>query len=288
MKGIENLKRTSFPYLMVLPMAMSIAIVFLYPLVYAVGLSFFREESFIGLGNYIRLIHDPRFWWSMFITIIYVILYFFGVFVVGMFTALVANINFRFSNILNMIITIPYAIPDVAAALIWMWMFDYQYGVLNYVLIKIGLVDIPLLWLQNPSLALISVLIVTIWRLFPLHTLIILAAIRAVPDEQYEAAFIDGASSLQAFWYITLPGIWRILCILAVLTFVWSFKRFTMLYLMTGGGPSAASETVIIRIYRVAFEYFDINYASTMGTVVLLVLLGITILYFKITQGKVE
>lgn len=288
MKGIKNLKRTSFPYLMVLPLVTSLTIVFLYPLIYAVSLSLFREDTFIGLGNYIQLILDSRFWWNMFITLIYVTLYFIGVFVVGMFTALVANIHFRFSGIVNMIMTIPYAIPDVAAALIWMWIFDYHYGIFNHVLIKIGLIDTPLLWLQSPSLALISVLIATIWRLFPLHTLIILAAIRAVPDEQYEAASIDGATSFQAFWYITLPGIRKILSILSVITVVWSFKRFTMLYLMTGGGPSSASEIVVIRIYRVAFEYFNINYASTMGTIVLLVLLGITTFYFKITKEEVE
>lgn len=276
-----------FPYALVLPLVAITCFVFLYPILSAVVLSFRNNYGeFVGIRNYVRLLNDSSFWFNVKLTLIYVALYSGGVFFVGFVTALVSNMDWRGQKVCNTMMTLPYAIPDVAASLIWMWMFDYQYGVLNSILMRLGVISQPIGWLISPSAAMHGVLMATVWRLFPLHSMIILAALRSVPKELYEAADIDGANSLQSFFYITVPSIKRVLEVLVLLTIVWSFQRFTILYLLTGGGPAGTTETAVVRIYRTAFEYFDQSYAYTMGTFVLMVLIVITLVYLWLNKPR--
>ncbi len=277
------------PYGFVLPLLAIVCFVFLYPLLSAVYLSFHNNYGdYIGIKNYARLFNDRSFWFNVKLTFLYIVLYAVGVFFVGFVTALVGNTNWRGQKICNTFMTLPYAIPDVAASLLWMWIFDYNYGVLNYILRGLGLISQPVGWLISPDVAMHGVILATVWRLFPLHSMIILAALRSVPRELYESASIDGANAAQSFVHITVPSIKRVLEVLMLLTIVWSFQRFTILYLLTGGGPAGSTETAVVRIYRTAFEYFDPSYAYTMGTIVLLLLLIITGVFLWVTRSKEE
>lgn len=271
------------PYVMASSLVVSIALIFLFPLYQGIALSFFKDKAFIGLSNYVTLFNDEAFWHAMFLTFIYVVVYTAGVFFVGFVTALIVwnaeESRLAGRGIISSLTMLPYAIPDVVAALLWSWMFDFTLGVINYGLSLIGVH--PIQWLMSPSFALYSVLLATIWRLFPLHTMIILAGFRSIPREVFEAAEIDGAGAISKFFRMTLPLSWNVLSLLLLLTIVWSFKRFTILWLMTGGGPSRASETVVITIYREAFRYFNKNYASAIGTVMLLIVGIIAIAYIS-------
>lgn len=276
-----------FPYAFVFPLVAIICFVFLYPLLSAVYYSF-RDNygEYIGIRNYVRLFNDGSFWYNIKLTFIYILLYAVGVFFVGFTSALVGDLEWCGQKVCNTLMTLPYAIPDVAAALIWMWMFDYQYGILNFILTRLGIISEPIGWLISPTFAMHGVILATVWRLFPLHSMIILAALRSVPRELYEAARIDGANAVQSFFRITIPAIRNVLEVLLLLTIVWSFQRFTVLYLLTGGGPAGMTETAVVRIYRTAFEYFDQSYAYTMGTFVLVVLLIITVFYLWLTRSE--
>jgi len=293
LNNVENLTKKldqMILYVFTFPLILLIGLVMLYPLCYAVFLSFYQGSSFVGLTNYIKLYNDKYFWHSLQLTFIYVIVYTAGVFFVGFITALLTwhaeQTNLKGKGIIGGIITLPYVIPDVVASLLWLWMFTPSQGVINYILKSIGIIKSSISWVGNPSLALYSVLLVTIWRLFPLHTLIILAGFRSIPNEIFEAAKIDGAGTFRKFFSIMLPMTSSILSLLLLLTIVWSFKRFTIIWLMTGGGPNRASEITVIQIYREAFSFFNKNYASTIGTVMLGIVTIISVIYLKLRKER--
>lgn len=286
--GMFEKKRRSIilPYLLSAPLLLMIVFVFLLPLGMGVGLGFFSEKgSFVGFANYKILISNRYFVRSLVLTLIYVCLYTGGVFVVGFFTSLLIwhaeRTRFRGSALLKTLITLPYAIPDVVAALIWTLLLDPQMGLVNYLfeLISFGHFS-PQRWLQDPSLALYSVILVTIWRLFPLHTLILLGAYRTIPSEIIESAELDGAGPSTKFFRIILPLISDIVGSLLLLTVVWSFNRFTMLWLLTQGGPARASEITVIFVYREAFVFLKRNLAAAGGTTLAGIVCSVVILYF--------
>jgi len=282
-----------FPYFLILPVSLCLLTVFFYPLIKNIVMSFYsvefvKEGPFCGLENYKRMLSDRLFWHAVKITLIYVVTYTVSVFALGFFTALLVNCSFKGRKFARMMITSPFAIPDVVAVLVWMWMYDYSFGVLNFLLMKIGLIGEPIMWLQNASTALYSVLLVTIWRLFPAHSLLLLAALQSIPKELYEAAMIDGANSIHKFFYITIPGIMPVVNVLLVLTIMWSFKRFTILWVLTRGGPIHASETLVVQLYRKAFMYSEMGEAAALGTFGILGLMFIITMFTVVRQKEEE
>jgi len=283
-------KGKHYPYLFDSLIIVMITFLFIYPLFCCIAKSFSFDNNF-SFGNYIKLFSDSTFLNSILITFLYVLLYTFGIMTVGFITALVIDkgeqLNLPGAKVFTAFLTLPYAIPDVVASLIWLWMLNPRRGVINYLLS--WAVNSEIGWLTNSDLALISVLLVSIWRLFPMHTLIILAAFRTVPTSLYEAASIDGASVLRQFFHITLPSISNIMKFLLLLTIVWSFKRFTIIWFLTRGGPMHATETLSIMIFKEAFKFFNRNYASAIS-VILLVIVGVVSIfllkYLRVQDGE--
>lgn len=276
------------PYVLNTLIVLMLVLLFVYPLLYGITNSFsYRGE--MTTANYSRLFSDRNFWNALWITFMYVFLYTIGIMIIGFVTALAIDVGeekrLPGSRIFSSFLTLPYAIPDVVGSLIWLWMMNPRRGVINYLLSFLGIEGLN--WLTSSDLALISVVLVGIWRLFPMHTLIILAAFKTVPKELYEAAELDGASTLQQFFFITLPSIANIMKFLVLLTVVWSFKRFTIIWLLTAGGPMRATETLAILIYKEAFLFFDREYASAIAVVLLLIVGAVSIIYMKMS-GKSE
>jgi multiple sugar transport system permease protein len=143
-------------------------------------------------------------------------------------------------------------------------------------------------WLQIPSLAMGWVVLISSWKAFPFYSLVILAALQSVPQEIYEAAKVDGATPLQLFWYITLPSIRTTLELLVVLASIFSFKQFTIIYLMTGGGPSGATETIVMRIFNTAFRFYDYSYATAFGVAGFIVSLVITFFFITLQSRRAQ
>jgi len=276
------------PYIFLFPILFMLGGIFIYPICVAIRLSFYNAQmasfsnaKYIGLQNYWNILHDPFFWSSLKLTLIYSVCTVIGSYVVGLFLAVMLNNRFKGRAFARAIIVLPWAIPDLAALLIWGWMFDPQYGILNYLLWSAGIVQQGFSWLSNTSMAMPSILIVTIWKWFPFSALILLAGLQSIPQDLYEAAYIDGANRIQCFFNITLPGLRAVSKILLLLLSVWSFGSFVIIYILTGGGPARATETLSIQVYMKAFRFGQVGEADALGMFLLLIALVFSIVYFK-------
>jgi ABC-type sugar transport systems, permease components len=242
---------------------------------------FLEHGKFIGLKNYARVIADKNFWHAFRIMVEYSVIYTAGIFIIGFFTAFLLDKSpGRLKSVFRTFFILPYAIPDVVAAMVFMWMLDYQFGILNYIMKVLHIVKDPVLWFDNPTLALLAIIGIEIWRLFPLHTMIIFAGLQDVPQDLYEAANMDGANPVVKFFNVTIPYLRQVFGILLTLTIVWSLRRFAMTWLLTKGGPDRGTETLVIQIYSNAFSYNKMGYAATIGNLLLFITIAIVIFYF--------
>jgi len=289
--GLHRVRSAAAPYLFALPVALYIGILVLYPIGQGIATSFTRTEllstlppRWAGLANYRRLIADPAFWQALRITLLYTALVVSATVVTSVATALLMNARFHGRGVARTAITLPYAFPEVAAVLIWTWMLSQQFGVLNVFARWVLPVSENLHWLTEPGMAMLSVILVTLWKIFPFYSLVVLTAIQTLEAELYEAARIDGAGALACFRHITLPGIGPTLGLMTLLATIFSFRRFTVIYLLTGGGPANATKTLVISVYEHAFRFFDLSYGSAVGVAGLVVTLAIAAVYFAIQR----
>lgn len=282
------------PYLLALPIILYEVGLIIYPIGQGVYGSFQQIQlaaniapEWVGLDNYRRMFDDPAFWMVMKTTLIFTALVIVVAIGAGLATALLFNRPFRFRPLARAMLMLPWAFPEVPVVMIFVWILSPQFGVVNLLVRWIpGITENPQ-WLQVPSLAMGWVVLITAWKVFPFYSLVILAALQAVPQEIYEAAKVDGANTLQLFWRITLPSISTTLELLVVLASIFSFKQFTIIYLMTGGGPSGATETIVMRIFNTAFRFYDYSYATAFGVAGFVVSLVIAF-FFIILQARRE
>lgn len=260
------------PYLLALPIVFYEIGLIIYPIGQGVYGSFQQIQlaanippKWIGLDNYRRMFSDPAFWMVMQTTLIFTALVIVVAIGAGLATALLFNRPFRGRPVARAMLMLPWAFPEVPVVMIFIWILSPQFGVVNLLVRWIPGVTQNPQWLQVPTLAMGWVVLITAWKVFPFYSLVILAALQSVPQEIYEAAKVDGANTLQLFWRITLPSIRTTLELLIVLASIFSFKQFTIIYLMTGGGPSGATETIVMRIFNTAFRFYDYSYATAFG-----------------------
>lgn len=201
----------------------------------------------------------------------------------GLLAALLLDGTFRGRGIARALVTIPWAAPPVAAALIFVWMFNAQYGLFSHLAQFLGFAEGGVNWLDEPSFALPAILITTIWQIFPFSSVVILAALQGVPSELREAAVIDGADRLSIFRAVTWPTIRPSVALLTLLITVWSLRRFDVIWLMTQGGPLGETNTLVIDLYRRAFVYLDLGRAAAVGIIGLVVAILVTLVYFWLT-----
>lgn len=243
-------------------------------------------DLFIGLGNYIKLFHEESFFLglknSLELTLVTVV----GSNLVGLGLALLLNMEFKGRGIFRALVIIPWTLPAVAAVLIWIWILDYQFGVANYILSIAGIVKESIPWLSSTQMAMVSVIIVCIWKQFPISCIMYLASLQTVDHTQYEAAEMDGANLIQKFFCITLPGIAASGGVVLLLTSVWAFREFTIIQIMTNGGPSRATETLVVQSYLEAFNNFNYGYASSLGMITFAISLIFSVVYYKLILGR--
>lgn len=240
-----------------------------------------RPEDYVGLANYNRLISDPAVWNSLKLTLIYAVSTVVGAIALGLICALLLNANLKGRAIARTLITVPWAVPVVASALIWVWIFNPQQGVLNYFLSLLGLIKEPQLWLISPKWALFSVITVDTWAKFPVAAVVLLTALQAVDPNLYEAARIDGAGNLAVFRYVLIPSIRSSLNVITVLFSIWALRRFTTVWILTQGGPTGSSEVLVVKVYREIFAFFNAGYASTIAVLGLVLAALVTLIYFR-------
>jgi multiple sugar transport system permease protein len=286
-------RRPSFlPYFLALPILAYETFFILYPVYEGIKSSFYKQKvgrpaRWVGLENYQRLIHDDAFWHVVQTTLIYMVSVIVLAIGFGLGSALILNRAFKGRTVARGIMTMPWAFPDVPTVLTFLWMLNPNFGVMNLFARVLPWVDGNQKWLLNSHLAFVSVVLITAWKGFPFYSLVILAALQTVPPELTEAARVDGANKTQAFFAVTLPVISPTLLLLTVLASIFSFKQFTMIWLLTGGGPAGATETIVIRIYNTAFRFYDFSYAAVLGVAGFVMALTIA-LFFVAMQRRQE
>lgn len=279
------------PYFFLAPTMIALAVVFFYPMAMTIRMSFFssslrdRDGTFVGLKQFVDVISQPFFGDLLLTSALYSGGIVGFVWVVGLGTALLVRDSFRFRGLARTALIVPWAVPYVAAALIWGYMYDYEFGVFNYLLVRTGLVDEKVFFLTACPSALFSVTGVSVWKLYPFGTVMFLAALQTIPLEQYESAKIDGANVLQRFRYVTLPGVRSVSIFLVLLMTIWTFGRaFAVIFILTGGGPAGCTETIVIRSYLEAFNFHRPGTAAALGVIVLGISLVFAFVFLWISQ----
>jgi multiple sugar transport system permease protein len=235
--------------------------------------------TFAGLSNFYRVIADPLFHQTLWNTAIWVIGSVSLEMLLGLGFALVLHQKFFLRGTVRTILLVPYLIPTIVAVLTWKFMFHDIVGILNFALMAIHVIDAPLLWLSSPSSAMISVIMIGTWKFFPFACLAILAILQTIPQEQYEADQIDGASSWQIFRRITIPHILPVFLLTALLRTIWAFNKFDIIYLLTGGGPVNSTTTLPVMVYLKAFDDYDFGQAAAVAVLTFAIMVLLMIVY---------
>ena len=262
------------PYVFLLPAAAYIVVFQAVPLLQEIYLSFTRtnllnptRSTWVGLDNYARIFASADFRQTLLTTLVYVLACVVGAVGSGLVVALLLNSSFPGRGIARALVTVPWAAPGIATALIATWMLNAQYGVLTRALRAVG-VDVGESGvLDNPRLALAAVLVTTVWQLFPFVAVVLLSALQAVPAELVEAARMDGAGSGWVFRAVTWPVIRPTVGLIALLMTIWSLRRFELIWLMTRGGPLGRTRTLVIDLYSQAFDSKQLGAAAAVGMV---------------------
>lgn len=203
-------------------------------------------------------------------------------FVIGMILALAFNRGGRHERLMRSVILLPWVTPTIISALLWSWIFQPQYGILNYVLTTLHVIQEPLNWLSSAELALPSVAIAALWRQIPFMFLMLLAGLQGIPREMYEAAAIDGANPIQSFFHITLPFLRNVIRTTVLISIIANFKQFPLFWTMTGGGPIDRTTTLAILSYRKAFVNLDFGTGAAVATVWLVSLVIVSLVYNRV------
>lgn len=280
------------PYGMVAPALIIFLVFSIYPIGYMIYLSFHNWDlinpvkQFVGMNNFKDLMNDALFLQVIRNSIVYMIVTVLGSIILGTLLAVFLNKDTRISRILQSVTFAPYVISMVSVAFIWQWIMDADYGLLNYFLNFFGISNID--WLNNTSIAIFSLAVISIWKSLGYNALIILAALKSVAKYIYEAAQIDDTKPMKVFFKITLPMISPSLFFLTIMNIISSFKVFETISLITAGGPMNSTNTLVYYIYEYGFKYNKIGYASAAGVILFLILGVMTILYFKVLSRKVH
>ena len=276
------------------PSLLFILFVFTIPIIYSIYISFFRynillpQRPFIAWGNYISLIRDGVFWHSLGVTIYFVLGAVMLEMLLGILIALLLNQDFWGKNYLRVIMLVPWAVPWVVNGIMWKWIYNTEFGALNIFLKQLGMISENINWLGEPFRALNMMILADVWKETPFIAILLLAGLQTIPEQYYEAARIAGAGVWQRFYQITLPLLKPIIFVALSLRTIWAFKSFDLVYALTQGGPSQGTNLLNFHIYQTTFSYLNFGYGATLSIVLTLIIMVITLFYYKYVLGQVE
>lgn len=293
MKTAFKKRESRSGYLFTLPAILVVFSLIIYPLGYGIFISTQRtnlisEWTFVGAKYYTELLTDADFLNSLRISLVFAFFVVVGNFAVGLLLAVILNQNIKFATVFKIILMLPWLLPEVVVALIWKWLFNPTYGLINHILNSIGLIDSDVSWFDSSTSALAGVIFVATWKGYPIVMILMLAGMKNIPQERYEAAAVDGASRLQQFRHVTLPGLRPIFLVTFILETAWWFKHFTIIWLMTSGGPAGATKVISIDIYQQAFANFNFGKAAAESVIILVILLTASYIYARALRDDNE
>jgi multiple sugar transport system permease protein len=276
------------PFLFLAPALVVTAVVVLFPVIETVRLSFTNyviynpeETRFVGLANFAQLLHDEVFWISLWHSAIWIV----GVvglqFLLGLATALLLNESFWWRGLARALVVVPWALPSVIIGLMWTWIYDFNTGVLNDVMIRLHLISTPIAWLARPDLALGAIMLALVWQGFPFFAITILSGLQTVPGELYEAAEVDGATRWQRLVNVTLPSIADVITTALLLRTIWVANSLDVILVTTGGGPGYATHTLPLYAFLRAYSGMEFGYGAALALVLTALLFAVVWFYVK-------
>jgi ABC-type sugar transport system permease subunit len=283
--------------LLLLPAVLIIMAIAMYPLISAIKDSFFQinlrfENSprpLVWLANYQQIIlNDMRFRNALRVTGTLAAVSVIGELIIGMIVALVVNRPFFGRGLVRAAVLVPWALTTVVSAKMWSWIYDIQWGVLNDLLLRVHLIDRPIIWLANPTLTLWAMIGAEIWKTTPFMALLLLAGLQLIPGELYEAASIDGATAWQKFWRVTLPLMKPTILVALLFRTIDALRVFDLARVLTNGGPGQATETLSLYSYTVLFTNLNFGYGSALAVTTFLVVLIVSIFYVKVLGAPTQ
>ena len=283
-RGLTD-KQTGF--LLVLPGLTLFVAIILYPFISAVCMSFtdkslmFPDSQFVGIANYQKVFSDPYFGKTLLTTLEFVLLSTLLPFTLGLIWAIDLNQKFRGSEFLRGVTLVNWIIPGTAIGFLWSWIFNGQYGILNALLKGVGIIDKDTAWLGQVQTALFCVVIARTWQMLPWYMAFLLGGLQGVSMEQIEAARMDGANNLQAFFKIIVPSMKSIMSLVLILGVIGNLQHFDLPWTMAQGGPARATTTLSIEVYKTAFKNWNLGKAATIGTVWAILLSLFSFIYLK-------
>lgn len=256
----------------------------IYPLCYGIFISFFNTNlvniwRFTGLLNYVDTLKNSGFLLSIARSFSFTFFVVSGHFILGFIYALALNTRVKYRTLFRVLLLLPWLFPEVVVALLWKWLYNPNYGLFNGILLQARIIKEPALWLSSSLYAFTAVILTCIWKGYPLVMIQVLAGLQIISADLYEAAMLDGCSKPQLFRHVTLPGLKSVLMVTLILDTVWWFKHFTIIWLLTTGGPGSSTTVASIEIYKRAFQFFEWGPAASGAAVVFVICVIIGLIY---------
>ncbi|WP_193198654.1 carbohydrate ABC transporter permease [Nostoc sp. MG11] len=268
-------------WILLTPALLLLLFVFAYPILRAFWLSVFTrnlgtelQSVFSGFDNYVRMAGDGRFWQSLWATTVFTTVSVLSELLLGLGIALVLNQAFFGRGIVRTIAILPWALPTALIGLAWAWIFNDQFGIVNDLLLRLGLIQTGINWLGDPTLAMSAAIFADVWKTTPFISILLLAGLQSISKDLYEAYSVDGANTWQSFRNITLPLLLPQILIAVLFRFAQAFGIFDLIAVMTGGGPGGATEVVSLYIYSTVMRYLDFGYGAALVVVTFLILIS--------------
>jgi len=292
----EMMSISKFGLILLSPTILILLVLVGFPIVYSIYLSFFDlilsspgKLNFVGLKNYVDILQNPVFLNSLWKTAWFTFSFLFGTTVTGMVIALMLNMRFIGKSVVITILLIPWAIPRVVNALIWKWIYDGNYGVLNAIFVRLGIIDQYKFWFgESPLISITLISVAYAWKMIPFVALLVLAALQTIPRELYEAAKVDGANGWTRFWKVTVPQLKYPLIIILILQTTRAIKVFDLIAVLTRGGPGDRTMVTYYYVYKIAFDYLNVSAGAAAAYVVTAIIVLFAVSYYFMLRGGEE
>ena len=291
--GIER-QEARVAWALVLPAVLTILLVALFPLAWTVWESLHLHDlrmpwlgkPFVGIDNYVEAFRDPRFWAALGHTAFFALTSVGLELIIGLWLALALNRAFRGRGLVRAAVLVPWAIPTVVSALLWRFMFEGQTGIVNSVLVGIGVLKEPVVWFIQPTGAWVPVILADVWKTTPFVALLLLAGLQNIDASLYEAARIDGASVWRQFRHVTLPLLKPAILVALIFRTLDAFRVFDLIYALTGGGPGTSTEPIALYTFNALLQNLQFGYGSALSVIVFLITFSLAIVYIKLLGAE--
>jgi multiple sugar transport system permease protein len=283
------------PYLFIFPSVLFLGAILGFPILYSIVISFQKynlatlvsgKAQFIGLQNYIAVLANPQLQNALNHSLIFTFFSILFQFTIGLGLAILLNKSFPLNNVMRGVLLSGWQVPSVVTGTVFLWLFNLDYGLINFLLTSLRLIHEPIAWFFQPNTAMVAVIIANIWLGIPFNVILLSAGIAGLPEDVYEAATVDGANGWQKVFYITLPLLKSTIMAVLMLGFIYTLRVFDIIWIMTKGGPGTATEVLPTLAYRLSFINFNFGQSAAVSVIILSILLIAAVLYLKVTFSE--